>query len=283
MPEHGFRHRDIAETAYYIWQDEGRVHGHDEEHWSSAIDCRTNDFKRDFPKLSQLYYEMPNRTGYGDWFHNLPLHVYSSELSYEVFRYWLERMLAELKPSQWNLYKDKLVKGCNQKRNQLFPLINEVWGYKYLAKALDSRSIQIDTIDDPKAVQIPTQTGMYPEWVAMHQGTAVAAIEVKTVSSISSVTEQSLHHALMTPPRPNSTPPYQKAEQQLHSIGASNLLRFAYIILDLNAHPEPSVRERDTLTTIRSFFSNLRRCVDVIVEIRLWPNRPALYEEFPPT
>ena len=61
MPENGFRHSDIAETAYYIWQDEGCVHGHDEEHWTPAIDCRTNDFKRDFPKLSQLYYEMPKQ------------------------------------------------------------------------------------------------------------------------------------------------------------------------------------------------------------------------------
>ena len=285
MPDHGFNDADIAMTAYHIWQVEGCVHGYDKKYWHAAINARTNDFKRDFPKLSQLYYEMPNATGYGDWFRDLPLSVYSSDLSFEVYKNWLEPKLDELEPIQWARYKSKIVNGSRQQFEQLFPLLNEVWGYKYLKEQLKSRTIRFDSIDDPESTQMSTSTGMYPEWVATSQGNVVGVIEVKTVSCLSNMSDASLRQALIKPKNSNGPGLYAKAEQQPHSFGNSDTLRIAYIVLDLNSYPHLSnltKSENETLSVIRFFFNNLVKRVEVVTEVRLWPNR-TIIEVFLPT
>jgi Protein of unknown function (DUF2934) len=32
-----FSHTDIAVAAYYLWEQEGRPHGRDKEHWYKAL------------------------------------------------------------------------------------------------------------------------------------------------------------------------------------------------------------------------------------------------------
>jgi len=116
---------------------------------------------------------------------------------------------------------------------------------------------------------------MYPEWVATWQQDVVGVIEVKTVHCPSNLSDAFLREALIQPIR-SAPGAYPEAVQQLNSIGNSDALRIAYIVLDLNSLPHLSMspnREYETLSVIRDFFNSLEKQVEVVTEVRLWPNK----------
>ena len=133
-----------------------------------------------FPRLAELSDAIQNHAAYKGWFKNLINKVNCSNQSKEWYEQ-LESELADLSNDAWSSFKCKIVRQVNSTKCELISLLNEVVGYSYLKKMLSEKNIEYDFIREPEGKDVKTATGRKPEWVALHEDTVVAALEVKTL------------------------------------------------------------------------------------------------------
>ncbi len=135
-----------------------------------------DEYPIDLPRLAELaeVAQGVSPNAYERWFDGIPLLFRQNQLARESLSK-LESELAVITGDAWNTFKEKIGRSANSNRRELISLLNEVLGFARLKQMLDEINISYECICEPET------TNMKPDWIALSDGTTVAAIEVKTL------------------------------------------------------------------------------------------------------